>query len=543
MQKVSVLYRYDMDDNTIVTVDGSYKRQLEEPKNHEWGIKIDKDLIASLADGDHTIDIWFKGVTNNDGDKYMNNKDASNYKFKFKKGTPEPKSVLFKSKAFEYKEGMKFEEKKADSLVIEVTYDKAQVDEFIIVGDKLYKIANDAETMSRTNCTDWGLKEDGENTMDVKINIDMAGKYTYIWKPSTMKISVIYPEQKKEDITYKVKVPAGTAKCFIAGDWNADGNWVWKEMKAVNATTHQFEYEAKNQVASFQYKYCSAASWDNKELTADGKEVENRTYKTAGQIDEVAQFKVPAEKREIVLVCGELKADNPVMLIHAFGEGKEAYSTLMAVVKEGNDTVAYKAEIPNDLDSLIFVRAKEDVTGWDKLVWEDPGKNVWGQSANLKIEGDTARFVSWGEGGKFVVAFGAAPTPGGDTWYIKLPVAKDDWTWREMDEEQDGTWSHEAAWVGGGANVNTAMDDTGAKYIEDKDMDFGENKVAPAEGVVCKFIWNPTTQKLAVEYTAQGIDNVTYELNISAPMYNVLGAEVDATFKGVVIQNGHKFIR
>lgn len=450
----------------------------------------------------------------------------------------EPAATLFKSKAFGYKDGMKFEEKKADSLVIEVTYDAAQVDSFIIVSDKIYKVAVNPDKMHRTNCTDWGLQEDAANTQDVAIDIDMPGKYTYIWKPSTMKISVIYPEQKKEDITYKVKVPAGTAKCYIAGDWNADGNWVFKEMSAVNSTDYQFEYKATQQLASFQYKYCAADSWDYVEVTADGKSVDNRTYK--GGIDEVAKFKTPAPKREIVLVCGELKADNPAMLLHAFGNGKDAFSALMVVVKEGNDTVAYKAEIPNDLDSLIFVRAKEDVTGWDKLIWDGENKNVWGQSADLKIEGDTARFISWGEGGKFVVAFGAAPVPGGDTWYIKLPQALDDWVWHEMDEEQDGTWSYEAAWFGGGANLNTAMEDKDAIYVEDAKMDFGE-KVAPAEGTACKFIWNPTTQKLAVEY-AQGIENI-YELNVNAPMYNVLGVEVDATFKGVVIQNGHKFIR
>ena len=336
-----------------------------------------------------------------------------------------PKPIEFKSKAFEYAAGMNFvATTNPDSLVIEVTYPAALVDSFIIVSDKLYKIAGDAEMMTRANCTDWGLMEDAEGTKDVAIKIDQAGKYTYIWKPSVKKVSVIYPAQVKQDIIYKAAAPAGTTACFIAGDWNGDGNWVWKEMKVVDAVDHQFEYEAKDQLASFEYKYCSAASWDNVELTAEGGDVDNRTY--TGAIDVIAKFKTPAEVK----------------------------------------------------------------------------------------------------------------------WYIKLPVAKDDWTWREMDEEANGTWAHQTKWVGGGANVGTEMDDSKATYIKDEDMNFGENKVAPAEGTECTFVWDPVTKVLAVNYVApQGIENISYQLDLNAPIYNVLGVEVDASFHGVVIQNGQKFIR
>lgn len=44
--------------------------------------------------------------------------------------------------------------------------------------------------------------------------------------------------------------------------------------------------------------------------------------------------------------------------------------------------------------------------------------------------------------------------------------------------------------------------------------------------------------------TATGIDEIdgVPVLNIDAPMYNVMGQQVDKTYKGVVIQNGHKFM-
>lgn len=43
----------------------------------------------------------------------------------------------------------------------------------------------------------------------------------------------------------------------------------------------------------------------------------------------------------------------------------------------------------------------------------------------------------------------------------------------------------------------------------------------------------------------QGIDNVDADvpqLNLRAPMYNVLGQQVDATYRGIIIQNGHKYL-
>jgi hypothetical protein len=41
---------------------------------------------------------------------------------------------------------------------------------------------------------------------------------------------------------------------------------------------------------------------------------------------------------------------------------------------------------------------------------------------------------------------------------------------------------------------------------------------------------------------ATGVENVTVELNINAPMYDVLGRQVDKTYSGIVIQNGQAFL-
>ena len=42
--------------------------------------------------------------------------------------------------------------------------------------------------------------------------------------------------------------------------------------------------------------------------------------------------------------------------------------------------------------------------------------------------------------------------------------------------------------------------------------------------------------------TPTNVENVRPALNIDAPMYDVLGRQVDATYRGIIIQNGHKYI-
>ena len=61
------------------------------------------------------------------------------------------------------------------------------------------------------------------------------------------------------------------------------------------------------------------------------------------------------------------------------------------------------------------------------------------------------------------------------------------------------------------------------------------------------FEWNKeaTDNVLVVECPSAGIDQVDADvpqLNLRAPMYNVLGQRVDATYRGIIIQNGHKYL-
>ena len=65
------------------------------------------------------------------------------------------------------------------------------------------------------------------------------------------------------------------------------------------------------------------------------------------------------------------------------------------------------------------------------------------------------------------------------------------------------------------------------------------------KGVVSMFKGNYQITIISID-TTTGIDNLNAEskaLNDNAPMYNLAGQRVDKTYKGVVIQNGKKFIK
>ena len=63
---------------------------------------------------------------------------------------------------------------------------------------------------------------------------------------------------------------------------------------------------------------------------------------------------------------------------------------------------------------------------------------------------------------------------------------------------------------------------------------------------VC-YVWSAGAEKLLPDciYTALDLDETEYtpvKLDLNAPMYNILGMPVDAAYRGIVIQNGHKFL-
>ena len=74
--------------------------------------------------------------------------------------------------------------------------------------------------------------------------------------------------------TYNVTVPAGTNKCYIAGDMNS---WAFEEMTQVTPTTYTITIA--NATDSHGYKYLSGPGWAWEEVQADcSSSVSNRAY-------------------------------------------------------------------------------------------------------------------------------------------------------------------------------------------------------------------------------------------------------------------------
>ena len=83
-------------------------------------------------------------------------------------------------------------------------------------------------------------------------------------------------------------------------------------------------------------------------------------------------------------------------------------------------------------------------------------------------------------------------------------------------------------------------------------FDYAGNLIASAANHITRYTM-PTADNTIVipaktaladapEYDPTGVENVTVELDLNAPMYDVLGRQVDKTYRGIVIQNGQAFL-
>ena len=98
------------------------------------------------------------------------------------------------------------------------------------------------------------------------------------------------------------------------------------------------------------------------------------------------------------------------------------------------------------------------------------------------------------------------------------------------------------------------MFDCGLSSIREMHLDYAGNLVCSGEDAVAVFSLPktdnttiiPARKALTVSKSGTGthVDEVTTPapLDMSAPMYDILGRQVDNTYKGIVIQNGKKYL-
>ena len=83
-------------------------------------------------------------------------------------------------------------------------------------------------------------------------------------------------------------------------------------------------------------------------------------------------------------------------------------------------------------------------------------------------------------------------------------------------------------------------------------FDYAGNLIASSAGHITRYTM-PTADNTivipaktaladAAEYDPSAVENVTIEFDRNAPMYDVLGRQVDKSYRGVVIQNGHVYL-
>ena len=93
----------------------------------------------------------------------------------------------------------------------------------------------------------------------------------------------------KIELTYTVKVPEGTEKCYIAGEMNS---WSFQEMTPT-ANANEFTITIDGATTDHKYKYACGPDWAYVEKKEDGSELDtDRTYNAN---DVVAKWAEPAK--------------------------------------------------------------------------------------------------------------------------------------------------------------------------------------------------------------------------------------------------------
>ena len=187
--------------------------------------------------------------------------------------------------------------KKAENgMTLDGTVYKATVT--LAAGDNTLKVTDG--TWDKT----WGANElgaayeevsnpnDGYN--NIKITLAAEKTITVIFDATAGKITFDGLTPYVAPLTYTVTVPAGTEKCYIAGNMNG---WAFQEMEAVTGETNKFTITIVGAKETDEYKYACQADWAYAEVIDGGG---NRTQWTA--LDNVTAWNAPAEPVEMASV-------------------------------------------------------------------------------------------------------------------------------------------------------------------------------------------------------------------------------------------------
>ena len=122
-----------------------------------------------------------------------------------------------------------------------------------------------------------GVQAVDANANPIQITTKAEGEYT------------LTANYTKIELTYTVKVPEGTEKCYIAGEMNS---WSFQEMTPT-ANANEFTITIDGATTAHKYKYTCGEGWAYVEKKADGSDLDaDRTYNAN---DVVAKWAEPAK--------------------------------------------------------------------------------------------------------------------------------------------------------------------------------------------------------------------------------------------------------
>ena len=153
-----------------------------------------------------------------------------------------------------------------------------------------------------------GVQSEDDSKNPISITSKSTGEYT------------LAANYTKIELTYNVTVPAGTEKCYIAGEMNS---WAFQEMTKIDETHYTITIEGAT--TEHKYKYACQESWDYVELKADGSGVDDRTYNANdvvakwstlakcylmgnGDWDNGVEMEYDSENGQYILLCHHISA-------------------------------------------------------------------------------------------------------------------------------------------------------------------------------------------------------------------------------------------
>ena len=192
------------------------------------------------------------------------------------------------------------------------------------------------------------------------------------------------------ETVFTVVVPASTDSVFIAGSFN---EWSFAKMSLVEGEDSIYTLTVPGDQRGAEYKYAAGPDWSYVEVRTCDEGDCNRSYAVKDTVEAFKSVPVVVEYTTIKLLNAKaLAVDNAKMFVHAWGTGIADQDVEMSILKEGNDTLGFEAEINKLAEQLAFVRMNGEAEG---INWEEN----WGKSADLdRCANDSMYFQGWAEG-------------------------------------------------------------------------------------------------------------------------------------------------